>query len=91
MTGAFGAFTAIYFEGIVSLIHLSQPSMIYHGLRVLSDPRFYTSLPVGGKEVHAAERLKLCKHEKASYRFGTRFSFSLFFFSSSFVPHSKTK
>ena len=38
--------------------------MIYHGLRVLSDPRFYTSLPVCGREVHAAERLKLCKHEK---------------------------
>ena len=32
MTGTFGAFTTIYFEGIVSLIHLSQPSMIYHGL-----------------------------------------------------------
>ena len=29
MTGTFSAFTVICFEGIVSLIHISQPSMIY--------------------------------------------------------------
>ena len=67
MTGTFSAFAAIYFEGIVSL---SPPW--YITALALTDLRFYTSHPVCGKEVHAAERLKLCKDEKASYRFGTR-------------------
>jgi len=67
MTGTFSAFTAIYFEGIVSLMHLSQPSMIYHDLST-DQPALLRrpppALPVCGKEMQAAERLKLCKHEK---------------------------
>jgi len=65
MTGTFSAFTAIYFEGIVSLIHLSQRFMIYHGLST-DWPALLHKYPVCGKEVHAAERLKLCKHEKVT-------------------------